>query len=39
MKENLISGTYKIVLNLYDNDALIGSVYDYVIIKQKGIIW
>ena len=33
MKENLISGTYKIVLNLYDNDALIGSVYDYVIIK------
>ncbi len=33
MKENLISGTYRLVLSLYDNDAFIGSVYDYIIIK------
>lgn len=30
---NLITGTYKIVISLYDGTKLIGTVYDYIIIK------
>lgn len=33
LKENLKSGTYKIVYKLYDNDSYIGEVYEYIIIK------
>lgn len=33
LKENLISGTYKIVLKLYDGDTYIGDCMEYVIIK------
>lgn len=33
MKENLMSGTYKIVFSLYDGDIYIGDVYKYIIIK------
>ena len=33
LKENLTSGTYKIVYKLYDEDSYIGEAYEYVIIK------
>ena len=33
MKENLKSGTYRIVFALYDNDTYIGDVCKYIIIK------
>ena len=33
LKEDLISGTYKIVLKLYDGDTYIGDCMEYVIIK------
>ncbi|MBR3489981.1 MAG: hypothetical protein IKH36_00675 [Bacilli bacterium] len=33
LKENLKSGTYKIVFSLYDNNTYIGDVYKYIIIK------
>ena len=33
MKDNLTSGTYKIVFALYDNDTYIGDVCKYIIIK------
>jgi len=32
-KENLITGTYKLVFKLYDGDNLIGETYEYFIIK------
>ena len=33
LKENLTSGTYKVVFGLYDNNTYIGDVYKYIIIK------
>ena len=33
LKNNLISGTYKIMISLYDNDTYIGDVHKYIIIK------
>lgn len=33
LKENLISGTYKLVYKLYDGDNYIGEDYEYIIIK------
>lgn len=33
MKENLVTGTYKFVFTLYDNNTYIGDMYQYVIIK------
>jgi hypothetical protein len=33
LKDNLKSGTYKIVIKLYDNNSYIGEDYDYIIIK------
>lgn len=33
MKENLISGTYKLEIRLYDENTYIGEVYRYIIIK------
>lgn len=33
LKDNLRSGTYKIVFALYDNNTYIGDVYKYIIIK------
>lgn len=32
-KDNLLDGTYKLVVSLYDNNTLIGEVYQYIIIK------
>ena len=32
-KEGLLSGTYKIIISLYDGDNYIGEVYQYIIIK------
>lgn len=32
-KENLMTGTYKIVYKLYDQDTYIGEAYDYIVIK------
>ena len=32
-KSNLVTGTYKIVIRLYDDDEFIGQAYEYVIIK------
>ncbi len=33
LKEELMSGTYKVVFSLYDNNTYIGDVYKYLIIK------
>ena len=33
LKNNLTSGTYKIVISLYDNDTYIGDVHKYIIVK------
>jgi trimeric autotransporter adhesin len=33
LKENLMTGTYKVVFSLYDGDSYIGEVYNYIIIK------
>lgn len=33
LKENLVSGTYKVVFSLYDGTNYIGEVYQYLIIK------
>ena len=33
MKPELVSGTYKIIFSLYDNDTYIGDVHKYIIIK------
>ena len=33
LKQNLITGTYKLVYKLYDGDVYIGEVYEYIIIK------
>lgn len=33
MKSNLVTGTYRLVVSLYDNDNYIGEVYEYMIIK------
>ena len=33
LKENLISGTYKLVYKLYDGNNYIGEDYEYIIIK------
>ena len=33
LKNNLVSGTYKVLFSLYDNDTFIGSVYKYIVIK------
>lgn len=30
---NLVTGTYRFVFKLYDNDQYIGETYEYVIIK------
>ena len=32
-KENLTSGTYRVVFGLYDNNTYIGDVYRYIIVK------
>ena len=32
-KENLMTGTYRLVVNLYDGDDYIGDIYHYIIIK------
>ncbi len=32
-KNNLISGTYKLIISLYDDNNYIGEVYQYIIIK------
>ena len=33
LKENLVTGTYKLVYKLYDGNTYIGEVYEYLIIK------
>lgn len=33
MKSNLVTGTYRLVVCLYDNDNYIGEVYEYMIVK------
>ena len=33
MDTGLLTGTYRLVFKLYDNDTLIGDVIDYIIIK------
>ena len=33
MKDSLVSGTYKILVSLYDGDNKIGDTYEYMIIK------
>lgn len=33
LKQNLITGTYRLVYKLYDGDVYIGEVYEYIIIK------
>jgi hypothetical protein len=33
LKEGLVSGTYRVVFGLYDNDTFIGNVYKYIVIK------
>lgn len=33
MKDNLVTGTYKITVKLYDQDTYIGETYEYIIIK------
>jgi len=33
LKDNLVTGTYKLVFKLYDNNTYIGEVYEYFIIK------
>ena len=33
MDEDLVSGTYRFVVSLYDGNKLIGTAYDYIIIK------
>ena len=33
LKENLMSGTYRLEFALYDNNTFIGSVYKYIVIK------
>lgn len=35
LKENLKTGTYKLVIGLYDNNTYIGDVYKYIIIKER----
>ena len=33
LKENLLTGTYKLVYKLYDGDTYVGEAYEYMIIK------
>ena len=33
VKDNLVSGTYKVIFSLYDGNNYIGEVYQYLIIK------
>ena len=33
LKDNLVSGTYKIVYSLYDDNNYIGDIYKYMVIK------
>lgn len=33
LKENLVTGTYKLVYKLYDGDTYVGEAYEYLIIK------
>lgn len=33
LKDNLVTGTYKLVNKLYDGDVYIGETYEYLIIK------
>ena len=33
LKENLKTGTYKIVYKLYDEETYVGEAFDYIIIK------
>ena len=35
MKDSLVSGTYKILVSLYDGDNKIGDTYEYMITKSK----
>lgn len=35
LADNLISGTYKLVFKLYDNNQLVDEEYKYVIVKKK----
>jgi hypothetical protein len=34
MKQQLLSGTYRVVFSLYDNDTKIGEIIRYIIIKE-----
>ena len=33
LKENLVTGTYKLVFKLYDGENYIGATYEYFIVK------
>ena len=33
LKENLVSGTYKLIYKLYDGDNFVGEAYEYIVIK------
>ena len=33
LKDNLVSGTYKLVYKLYDNNTYVGEAYEYIVIK------
>ena len=33
LKDNLVSGTYKLVYKLYDDDTYVGEAYEYIVIK------
>ena len=33
LKENLVSGTYKLVYKVYDGDNFVGETYEYIVIK------
>ena len=33
LKQNLMTGTYKLVYKLYDGDIYVGEAYEYMIIK------
>ena len=35
IKDNLKSGTYKLVVSLYDKNTYIGEVYKYIIVKER----
>ena len=33
LKDHLVSGTYKLVYKLYDDDTYVGEAYEYIVIK------